>query len=331
VEEASTPGCLASAQASQEISAATAAAIPAAIPAAAPAATPAAIPAAAIPALLPTEGETDSSGEALGGGSPPVEPAGRLHRRTTEERLQDWARSTFEFGGSQLSTAHVPVVDWNSLVGHRYLGSGEFCTVSSAMLDGTPVAIKVLREVHRDNALAISDLESETQIMISLRHRSILRVLGVGKTGGLPFLVLEILDSILLKTLPKPAGQVSVWVRRRSVKQWPLQRALQCGIELAEALRYLHNEAMPGFQLLHRDIKPDNMGFRADGSLALFDFGLSKLVRIKAGITAHKLTGETGAPRYMAPEACPLGLTRGTGEARTIVAPPARGHVANRA
>ena len=36
---------------------------------------------------------------------------------------------------------------------------------------------------------------------------------------------------------------------------------------LAEALRYLHNEAMPGFQLLHRDIKPDNMGFRADGSL----------------------------------------------------------------
>ena len=39
--------------------------------------------------------------------------------------------------------------------------------------------------MHRDNALAISDLESETQIMISLRHRSILRVLGVGKTGGL--------------------------------------------------------------------------------------------------------------------------------------------------
>ena len=44
----------------------------------------------------------------------------------------------------------------------------------------------MLREVHRDNTLAISDLESETQIMISMRHRSILRVLGVGKTGGLP-------------------------------------------------------------------------------------------------------------------------------------------------
>jgi serine/threonine protein kinase len=40
---------------------------------------------------------------------------------------------------------------------------------------------------------------------------------------------------------------------------------------LAEALRYLHNEAAPGFQLLHRDLKPDNMGFRADGSLVRHD------------------------------------------------------------
>ena len=40
---------------------------------------------------------------------------------------------------------------------------------------------------------------------------------------------------------------------------------------LAEVLRYLHNEAAPGFQLLHRDLKPDNMGFRADGSLVRHD------------------------------------------------------------
>lgn len=36
---------------------------------------------------------------------------------------------------------------------------------------------------------------------------------------------------------------------------------------LSEALRYCHDEAIPSFQLLHRDIKPDNVGFRADGSL----------------------------------------------------------------
>ena len=43
--------------------------------------------------------------------------------------------------------------------------------------------IQVLREAHRDNPLAISDLETEMQIMISLRHPSILRVLGFGETG----------------------------------------------------------------------------------------------------------------------------------------------------
>ena len=46
--------------------------------------------------------------------------------------------------------------------------------------------IQVLREAHRDNPLAISDLEAEMQIMISLRHPSILRVRGFGETGGLP-------------------------------------------------------------------------------------------------------------------------------------------------
>ena len=223
VEEAFTPGCLASAEASQENSAATPAATPAAAnppaattaatpaanpaatpaatAAATPAATPAAIPAAilavvptATTALLPTTGEADSSGEPpLGGGPPPAGPAGRL-RRTTKERLQDWARSTFELGGTQLSTARVPVVEWDSLVGHRFLGSGkrhshqlcaylrtisatpitrfappapltrppgppaphtslpraslrtgEFCTVSSATLNGVQVAVKVHR------------------------------------------------------------------------------------------------------------------------------------------------------------------------------------------
>ena len=120
VEGASTPGCLASAAASRESTAATAAASPAATPAATPTATP-----ATTPDTLLAEGAAGSSGELLlGGGSSPVGPAGRC-RRTTKERLQDWARSTFELGGTQLSTAHVPVVEWSSLVGHRFLGSGK--------------------------------------------------------------------------------------------------------------------------------------------------------------------------------------------------------------
>jgi hypothetical protein len=86
--------------------------------------------------------------------------------------------------------------------------------------------------------------------------------------------------------------QTSIWARRDAIRQWPLQRALQCSLELAEArsqpratlshltpshaqyhatdhvacatqlsqysshtpqaLRYCHDDAIPGFQLLHR-------------------------------------------------------------------------------
>ena len=55
--------------------------------------------------------------------------------------------------------------------------------------------------------------------------------------------------------------------------------------------------------MLHRDIKPNNIGFLPDGRLVLFDFGLAKLWRIDGDDTqTRRLTGQTGSLRYMAPE-----------------------------
>ena len=72
------------------------------------------------------------------------------------------------------------------------------------------------------------------------------------------------------------------------------------------ALRYCHEEAIPGYRILHRDLKPTNIGFMADGRLVLFDFGLAKLYRISEGAEsndeARPFTGKIGALRYMAPE-----------------------------
>jgi len=187
----------------------------------------------------------------------------------------------------------------------HYCGAGEFCTVWGATLEGTKVAIKVLKEEHNGNELAIKDLESETRIMTGLNHPGILSVLGVGETEGKPFLVLDRLKSVLSATLPKPADQVPIWERRSATKRWPLVRALQCGLELADALRFCHHEAIPGFKLLHRDLKPDNIGFLENGRLVLFDFGLATLWKVDPADPPdllRKLTGETGSARYMAPE-----------------------------
>ena len=64
---------------------------------------------------------------------------------------------------------------------------------------------------------------------------------------------------------------------------------------MAAALQVVH-----AVGVLHRDLKPGNIMLRADGSLALIDFGLAKHVRVDAEMTA---TGEIfGTPYYMSPE-----------------------------
>ena len=68
---------------------------------------------------------------------------------------------------------------------------------------------------------------------------------------------------------------------------------------------YCHAQCFPGCRVLHRDLKPNNIGFMPDGRLALFDFGLAKLWRVADGDDGSEcrpLTGNTGSLRYMAPE-----------------------------
>lgn len=55
--------------------------------------------------------------------------------------------------------------------------------------------------------------------------------------------------------------------------------------------------------VVHRDVKPDNIGFSAEGDLKLLDLGLSKVVsKSEMDNAAYNMTGETGSVRYMAPE-----------------------------
>ena len=60
---------------------------------------------------------------------------------------------------------------------------------------------------------------------------------------------------------------------------------LRQGLQLAEALQYMHNDAMPGKMVIHRDLKPDNIGFDADGNLKLIDLGLG---RVRENCTPRK-------------------------------------------
>lgn len=87
----------------------------------------------AVPAAIPAAVEWDDAARRFGtqtegAGSSPSNSSHSsrpLRRVSTKERLQDWAQTAFENGETLLSTAQVPVVEWSSLVGRRFLGSGE--------------------------------------------------------------------------------------------------------------------------------------------------------------------------------------------------------------
>ena len=84
---------------------------------------------------------------------------------------------------------------------------------------------------------------------------------------------------------------------RRRMRAAPLspREALRYAVAIAEALAAVH-----GAGVLHRDLKPGNIMLRADGSIALIDFGLSKDAALALDVTD---TGTIfGTPHYMSPE-----------------------------
>jgi len=200
---------------------------------------------------------------------------------------------------------NVPIVSWAELSTLKELGQGEFCVVHSTHLYDSPIALKVLRGDRLMSPAARRDFELEIQLMSRLDHPNILKVRAVGQhPDGLPFLCLDELATVLSKELPKPFAEASLWARQKSIKRWPMQRAVRCGMELASALNYLHHQAFDNFHILHRDLKPSNIGFLEDGRLVLLDFGLAAAWKIDGDndLQRRPLTGETGSLRYMSPE-----------------------------
>lgn len=48
-------------------------------------------------------------------------------------------------------------------------------------------------------------------------------------------------------------------------KAFSYEALLKYALQMAEALRYMHDEALPGYAVIHRDLKPDNCGFKVRG------------------------------------------------------------------
>ena len=151
--------------------------------------------------------------------------------------------------------------------------------------DGSPFAIKVM-----DSRRMTHDLRRrfarEAEFSMKIRHRNLISVYDVGEDPETELCYI-IMDYV-------PGGTLSDRIRNQG--KIPVGEAVKIIMQIATALDVAHQNG-----LIHRDVKPDNIMFAADGTPKLADLGVAKLDDDRR--TMVTMTGMIiGTPAYMSPE-----------------------------
>jgi len=162
----------------------------------------------------------------------------------------------FSITGAQLD------LQWREMQNVEYLTDGGNSWIHTAVFSGKPVVVKTLKPECQDVALAINEIEGELAVHSRLNHHNIVGLIGAGTTSkGVRFVVLERLDG---GTLTQMLGyDTRIRDRRRRFwrrKHFSFLDVLRVARSIAEAMAYCHEDAIPGCMVLHRDLKPDNIG-----------------------------------------------------------------------
>ena len=166
-------------------------------------------------------------------------------------------------------------------------GMGVVYEVSHLRLE-RKFAIKVLVKEAASKPEALARFQREAKVTSALGHPHIVEIVdfNVGP-DGCPYIVMELLD-----------GE-SLAARLRRVGRLELSQASSITRQTTSALHAAHQKGV-----IHRDLKPENIflckhGIR-DDYVKLLDFGISKVIDSKSGITRNETL--IGSPAYMAPE-----------------------------
>ena len=174
-------------------------------------------------------------------------------------------------------------------LGNRYdmlekIGTGGMATVYKAKdtLLNRYVAIKILRDSLEGEEQVVSNFIKEAQSSASLVHNNIVSVYDVGEEGGLNYMVMEYVDGITLKEYIKQKGAL------------PWQEACDFAIQIGQGISEAHS-----INIIHRDIKPQNILMTKDKTLKVTDFGIARAV---AGETTVVGGSALGSVHYISPE-----------------------------
>jgi serine/threonine-protein kinase len=168
------------------------------------------------------------------------------------------------------------------LLGHGSMGYVFLVKAS----DGTQYALKVMSpELAKKDSTYKERFLREAEFAMKIRHRNLIPVHDAGEESerGFCYILMDYM----------PGGTVKDLVREKGAL--PVAQAVQIATQVAVAMEVAHLHG-----IIHRDIKPDNIMFDADGVPKLADLGVA---RFEAN--AHQNTQRgmiVGTPAYMAPE-----------------------------
>jgi len=178
------------------------------------------------------------------------------------------------------SERHIP--GYRSL---RKIGEGGMAQVYLAEReqDGLQLVLKVLDAKLRADETFFRRFVQEYKLVAGLQNEYVAHIYDQGFAGEHPYIAMEYLSGGTLATRIHE-GMTSL-------------TALRVVSQIARALEAIHERGV-----IHRDLKPPNILFRANGRPVLVDFGLAKNLAASVTLTRH---GEVIAtPRYMSPEQC---------------------------
>ena len=181
------------------------------------------------------------------------------------------------------ATSHQPRLDISGYAVLRKIGSGGMSTVYLARResDDALTVLKLLNaDLSRENEF-LRRFIREYGILSKLSSPHIVKIFDQGYTDQHVYIAMEYFAGDDLKA--------------RIDRGIPPEEAIVLMIQMAKGLQAIH-----AAEVIHRDLKPQNIMFRADGSLAILDFGIAKIVSEETQLTEH---GQVfGTPYYMSPE-----------------------------
>ena len=170
---------------------------------------------------------------------------------------------------------------------------GEVYRARDTRLDRT-VAVKILPSHLSEDPEAKQRFEREARVISSLNHPHICTLHDVGNQDGTAYLVMEYVEGESLDS-------------RLQRGPLPLKQALECGVQICDALEKAHRAG-----IVHRDLKPGNIMLTASGA-KLLDFGLAKpvaLIAPRAASHSTPLTPSTPTVNLSALSPAPGALTQ---------------------